>query len=422
MKSFSYYCQGESHKSSEKPCQDRAYNNEDTKHLSMAIVCDGHGGERYFRSQVGAEMAVNITAEAIEQFVKEIHKSPFQPKEKKPLIAGWWGEKKTVFTDAPLTTYSEALTNGNDDDSAPTREESPAHKALMWLFSSIISKWNKAIDSHARDNELTPWELEHVEQRYLDAFEADRENPDATFEKTYGCTLMAYVQTRDYWFAFHIGDGKCVRFSETDEGELLADQPTPWDERCFLNKTTSLCDADAIREFRYCYEGDGKFPLAVFLGSDGIDDSYGDGDNLVNFYIEIYKHLATTSQDDVVALLKQDLPLISAKGSKDDMSVACVYDEKRLKQSFPIFVNYQMAKLKQLQTEVEAEIEKYEERVVKYSDSRKDDKRAQIELHYAQSDLEKSKAKMEKLNARLQALNNELETFNQAKEGQKSDH
>jgi len=42
MKSFSCYCQGESHKSTDKPCQDRAYN-KDTKHLSMAIVCDGHG-------------------------------------------------------------------------------------------------------------------------------------------------------------------------------------------------------------------------------------------------------------------------------------------------------------------------------------------------------------------------------------------
>ena len=46
MNSIYSYCKGESHILSEKPCQDYAYAaSSDT--LSMAIVSDGHGGERY---------------------------------------------------------------------------------------------------------------------------------------------------------------------------------------------------------------------------------------------------------------------------------------------------------------------------------------------------------------------------------------
>ena len=71
MKSIFHYCQGESHKSTDKACQDCAYA-ESSENLSMAIVCDGHGGERYFRSRYGSEMAVEITKKAICDFVNSM--------------------------------------------------------------------------------------------------------------------------------------------------------------------------------------------------------------------------------------------------------------------------------------------------------------------------------------------------------------
>jgi len=110
--------------------------------------------------------------------------------------------------------------------------------------------------------------------------------------------------------------------------------------------------------------------------------------------------------------LDKELPLISQKGSKDDMSVACVYDETKLSEYFPLFIHYQEEKLNEQKAEVESDIKKFVEKVVKYSDSREDDKKSQIELHYAKSDLEKSKIKLDKINARLESLKNELDTFN----------
>lgn len=71
---------------------------------------------------------------------------------------------------------------------------------------------------------------------------------------------MCYVATKSYWFAFHIGDGKCIAYDI--EGNWY--EPIPWDDRCFLNKTTSLCDSIALDEFRYCYSGTGQLPIAIF--------------------------------------------------------------------------------------------------------------------------------------------------------------
>ena len=228
-----HYCPGESHKSTDKPCQDCAWA-ESNDSLSMAIVCDGHGGESYFRSQYGAKFAVDITKLAVRSFVENMGVSSYTEK-----------GQESVFTNKSFTEY------GNNDGKEHEIDEH-AHKALVWLFSSIISQWNEKIAKDALERDLTDWERTHVDQKYQDDFKLKRQKEGETFEKIYGCTLMVYVQTPSYWFAFHIGDGKCV-FMSIDGGKLICQQPIPWDEKCFLNKTTSLCDSRAIEEFRYCF-------------------------------------------------------------------------------------------------------------------------------------------------------------------------
>ena len=48
--------------------------------MSIAIVCDGHGGDRYFRSDIGAKYAAEVTLEALRQFVASIDQSLFEEK------------------------------------------------------------------------------------------------------------------------------------------------------------------------------------------------------------------------------------------------------------------------------------------------------------------------------------------------------
>lgn len=392
MNKLCHFCQGDSHKASDKPCQDYAYA-ESGESLSMAIVSDGHGGERYFRSQHGSRLAVEITADAIRTFVENMPDLTFTGK-----------DRRSVFDGSPFTDYSSATA---------TEEQigSGAHKALQWLFSSIISQWNDAIARHAAEHDLDEWETSHVEQKYIDEFLAKRGLPDATYEKTYGCTLMAYVQTPDYWFAFHLGDGKCVSMRLGKEGELLCEQPIPWDDKCFLNKTTSLCDSDALEEFRYCFQGDGGFPLAVFLGSDGMDDSYGDGENLYNFYIELFKIIARSGVEKAFKELRRLLPVISQKGSKDDMSVSMIYDDSALPSVFTLLTDYQKARLEERLQATKEKISDLEAKIDDFGEQRKLDKAQQINLEYARKDLDKAREKYSHMKRKLSALKGEVTKF-----------
>lgn len=391
MKSIFHFCPGESHKSTNKPCQDCAYA-EDSEQLSMAIVSDGHGGERYFRSQIGSQIAVDVTKEAIRFFVENMEQASFTPK-----------NKRSVFDDAQFTEYSSAI-------ATEQQEHTNAHKALTWLFSHIITQWNLAIAKHARENDLNDWEKEHVEQKYIDEFLAKRDTEDASFEKTYGCTLMAYAQTPGYWFAFHLGDGKCVSM-RIAEGQLVCEQPIPWDEKCFLNKTTSLCDSNALEEFRYCYQGNGEFPRAVFLGSDGIDDSYGDGEILNNFYIQLFKIIIRKGYDMALKELKKSLPIISQRGSKDDMSVACVYDDSALNAMHQFLTTYQQKVMDQDMAALDEKRQKLEQKIVDFGNPEKLDKSQLINLEYAKKDMVKAEEQINRLKKRMTSLKSEITRF-----------
>ena len=363
IESYSFSCQGESHKADNKPCQDASLSAVFDDRLAIAIVCDGHGGERYFRSDVGSRMATEVICESVKTFVENVDKTLFIGK---PFIA------------------EEAITSEEI-----VKKQTPVDIAFRQLFSSIIYQWNQKIAEHAANTAMSEWEQEHVPQKYLDELKTSE-----TFEKLYGCTLMVYVQTPDYWFAFHLGDGKCVSFHQ--EGDLWQ-MPIPWDERCFLNKTTSLCDSNAINEFRYCYEGDGKYPMAVFLGSDGMDDSFGEDPNLVNFYIQVVKMLVTEGREATVKSIESDLPQLSKIGSKDDMSVAFIYNIDELKAHITDFIQYQIDLVKEA-------IHQTDERIFTLSDKLKtaeisihSDEKSRIEADYARQDIERATENRNKL-------------------------
>lgn len=191
----------------------------------------------------------------------------------------------------------------------------------------------------------------------------------------YGATLMVGVMAEDYYFAFHIGDGKAVFLYE--DGKI--EQSIPWDEACYINVTTSLSDINAVDNFRYCYgyktdderfvevgvekntkitkkqcESDNLLSneiqskeaiedtleyksrkktecikarvMAIFMGSDGVDDTYRVGDNeesLMNLYRDFYLALMRKGHmDEAKKLIEQSADKFAESGSQDDVSMA----------------------------------------------------------------------------------------------------
>ena len=385
------HCLGESHKDSGKPCQDYSYSHVDDN-MAIAVVCDGHGGERYFRSDVGAKAATEIIVEVVRLFVKQTDPKLF---------------KSTPYTAEGVVTESE-------------KKLTPLDVKFRQMFSSIITKWNERIELHAKENPLSEWELEHVPEKYRLEFLDNLTRPfaDSTLNKQYGCTLMVYVQTEDYWFAFHLGDGKCISFHNDINfhgQQQVWDEPIPWDERCFLNKTTSICDSEAINEFRYCYGNSSATPVAVFLGSDGIDDTYGEMQNIAYFYVEILKILVKDGIAAATQQLRDDLPIISRIGSKDDASVAAVFNMVTANTYIGKFIQFQIDYMG-LQAEEQADRikmldRKQQQLKEQMSKWNTDMKKAGIEFNYAIKDLRKASDRLEILSGKIAFLAKEQQTF-----------
>lgn len=319
MKVIQSRCQGESHKATNKVCQDYCLA-ESNDASTIAIVCDGHGGSRYFRSDVGAVYAAEVAKECVGVFLQNV--------------------ESQLFSEASYTAVEAITTERSKND---LRKKNERDRLFQQLFSSIIYNWHERILKHAEETPLSEEEKQTVDPKHIADFEkTDAQGNRTGLEKTYGCTLMCYVQTNNYWFAFHLGDGKCIFFDASGSWK----EAIPWDERCFLNKTTSLCDSDAIDEFRYCYGGKKTFPMAICLGSDGIDDSFGETTNMVNFYVQILKLLGSASVDDAQKELDSTLPELSRIGSKDDMSVVCVYNDTILPASVNNLIEWQRGNVK----------------------------------------------------------------------------
>ncbi len=268
-KSFSLSAQGASHIRKNKECQDASGHYYDEK-MAIAIVCDGHGGDDYMRSAFGSQFACNAAERNIKSFMENITKDKF-------------------FEDP--------------------------EKLIVDLEASIINVWNQLIYAHYEKNPFTEEELSGISEKAK-----KRYTQDGRIESAYGTTLIAVAMTSEFWFGIQIGDGKCVAVNP--EGKFV--QPIPWNEKCFLNATTSICDSDALTNFRHFYHT--KLPVAVFVGSDGIDDCFINNEQLNNLYKTIVYSFGTSEFDEAIDGLKDYLPRLSAKGSGDDVSIASILD------------------------------------------------------------------------------------------------
>ncbi|MDR0562599.1 MAG: protein phosphatase 2C domain-containing protein [Spirochaetaceae bacterium] len=262
----------------EQNCQDAAdailLNRRDG--VGIALVADGHGSRRHFRSARGAELAVQVAKEAITRFIEITE------------------EKNAVF-------WNETI-RANPKKAAET---------LRQLESNIIYCWREAVLRHSKTSPFTGEEHTLCTENNINL---EDENDLVAI---YGSTLLGAVIAQEFWFAIQIGDGACVIITDRGKVEI----GIPEDKRLEFGRTTSLCNTDALESFRHRF---GERIAGITVASDGVTDSF-----LPNKYADFTMQLLRNFvryPDLAERNLQSFLPELSRRGSNDDVSLAGIFD------------------------------------------------------------------------------------------------
>ena len=249
---------GASHEEDGSCCQDsaRVYISEN---FAVAAVADGHGSEKHFRSAAGSEMATRVAIRSLCDFEER---------------------------------------NGGFPEVFRRSERNAARR----IAANMICGWNSEIAAHIR---LLP--LNERERA------VSEKHGGITNEVMYGATLIVACLFKGGCFGLQIGDGDlCALY----RGGMIS--PMPEDAKLVGNLTTSLCDNDAIDNFRYFYT-DREFD-GVMLSSDGLINSFLNVDD----YLKFGQRVLSAVESDTVRPLEEHLKTRSRCGSRDDISISAL--------------------------------------------------------------------------------------------------
>lgn len=281
---FAQSVAGASHIRKGIPCQDAsgAYLSEAGTY-SIVAVADGHGDPTCVRSARGSAIAVEVTLQYLKEF------------------AEYYVEAKSIKDNYP--------------------GENGYRSALRQLTNAIISRWYQVISEDLAKDPLTEEESELARPF------AERFPNEAHIDHLYGTTLIAGLKAKGYMLLLQQGDGRCDLLYENGEFE----KPLPEDERCFANITTSLSDIDAASRIRGdIIELKDKESIACFVGTDGLDNSIFDDEELLEFYLTTCLSVKDQAQGDVSGALEESLKNVSRDGNGDDVSLAGMYDKEKM--------------------------------------------------------------------------------------------
>lgn len=260
---------GSSHIKTNTECQDFSLHfcsNE----LGIAVVCDGHGSEKHFRSSKGSEIAAFVAADAIKELMK----------------------------------YEASFSENKNS-------------LLLQLEKNIIYNWNNAVNDHYKNNPFTVEELNKLSSK-------DKKAVEDNIESAYGSTLIATVLTDKYCFGIQIGDGDCATLDH--QGNTA--NPIPPDDRLQFNVTTSLCDKVALQNFRHFWLE--TPPVAIVISTDGVRNSFTNENYYFNFCKTVLESFNEMPHDAAASELDEFLHRLTENGSGDDVSVSALYNKTEI--------------------------------------------------------------------------------------------
>lgn len=230
----------------------------------VAAVADGHGGNRYVRSDRGARFAVALALE----------------------LGG------PLLEDTPETGPA----------SRPSRE------LMAALMAQVVPQWRAAVLADAAAAPFT------AEERTRAGVELDG---DVTV--AYGATLLVTIASSEGVGLAQLGDGDVVAVGP----DGVAARPVPDDPRLVAGQTTSLCLASALEDIRYG-ELDAEQVELLVLCSDGYGNSFAEERWREDVAADLLDDVRRRGIDGVGTDLPDWLAQ-SAEAGGDDVSMAVLH-------------------------------------------------------------------------------------------------
>lgn len=253
---------GDSHVKKGTVCQDSS-GTVVTDRFAIAVVADGHGSAKHFRSDVGSRIAVEITTKLLKNYMS---RPDFQEQ----------------FFKHPTFILAQ-------------------------MEKQILMKWREAVEEYHRENPLTDEEEKRIP-------EAARGRMRTAV--IYGSTVLAAVMAEDFSYGMVLGDGGFVVLGADGTLSIPIE-----DANAHANYTSSLCNTDAIHFFTHWYTTERTEVL--FVSTDGLFKSFASEEDFLRYH-GLLAHMlgdaARAEQSMARNFLKR-----TREGSGDDISMALVY-------------------------------------------------------------------------------------------------
>ena len=241
---------------------------------AAAAVADGHGGQRHFRSQTGARIAVEVAIGRL-----------------RALAAGL-----------------ERCTHG----------ERAGHVAAHGP-AAIVGEWAASVHADLAAHPIRDDEWAVLAEAEGDAgVDAVRADPLLA----YGATLLAALVTPSAIVLLQLGDGDVLCVA----GDGSTRRPIAHDERLAGNRTTSICQPDAESDMRLAVlHRDQDDAILLLLSTDGYANSFRSDDDFLCIGDDFRSLIAKHGLTAVDAQLETILLDASAEGSGDDITLALLH-------------------------------------------------------------------------------------------------
>ncbi|HEX6624083.1 MAG TPA: PP2C family serine/threonine-protein phosphatase [Pyrinomonadaceae bacterium] len=251
----------------------------------VVSVSDGHGSHKCFRSHRGSRFAVRRAAQLVGEFLDE---------------------RRGAFD-----------------------EEEIARALKETVPREFVRRWREAVEADLKARPFAAEELEALERK--DGARARKlveENPLLA----YGATSLTVAVEESFILYLQLGDGEILCVSESGEvSKALAG-----DSRLFANETTSLCTADAEKNFRTRLQTlAAERPALVLVTTDGYANSFADEAGFLKVGSDLLEMLRADGIDPINASLKGWLEEATRAGSGDDttLAIVCRVDALKLPQT-----------------------------------------------------------------------------------------